>query len=261
MQTRLSLEVAKQYKSPSQIARVVTESWASEQLYCIACASSRLEAHANNSKARDFGCPVCKNEYQLKAKKDRLGNTISDGAYDTMLEAVQSDTAPHLVLMGYAKEAEWRIKDLILIPRFSLTESAIVRRNPLGSSARRNGWVGCNINLKLIPQAVRIPLIQDGTVRTAEAAREDFKRLSQLESIKSTDRGWMLHTLRILKHYRVGKFSNSLAYKLLTPQLSKLYPNNNHLEPKIRQTLQYLRDAGFISHLARGEWEMPTPAL
>lgn len=256
MQTRLSPEIARGYSSPSQIARVVTERWADEQLYCVACTSNRLEAHANNSKARDFGCPVCRHEYQLKAKKDRLGNTISDGAYDTMVEAVRSDSAPHLVVMGYAMGEEWRIRDLILIPRFSLTEAAIIRRNPLSSVARRKGWVGCNIDLRVIPQQVRIPLIENGTARTPNEVRADYRRLTQLESVKSADRGWMLHTLRILKQYRVGAFSNSLAYKLLTPHLSKLYPNNNNVEAKIRQTLQYLRDAGFVRHLGRGQWEL-----
>ena len=30
-------------------------------------------------------------------------------------------------------------------------------------------------------------------------------------------------------------------------QLQSLYPNNNHIEDKIRQTLQYLRDDGIIA--------------
>lgn len=35
-------------------------------------------------------------------------------------------------------------------------------------------------------------------------------------------------------------------------QLQNLYPNNNHIEAKIRQTLQYLRDDGIIEFSDHG---------
>jgi len=45
---------------------------------------------------------------------------------------------------------------LIFIPDFSFTLSAVERRKPLPSTARRAGWVGCNILLDRIPIDARI---------------------------------------------------------------------------------------------------------
>jgi type II restriction enzyme len=39
-------------------------------------------------------------------------------------------------------------------------------------------------------------------------------------------------------------------------QLETLYPKNRNVRPKIRQQLQVLRDAGFISFLGEGRYEL-----
>lgn len=37
-------------------------------------------------------------------------------------------------------------------------------------------------------------------------------------------------------------------------EFKKNYPDNKHIEAKIRQILQQLRDLGFIIHLGQGRW-------
>jgi type II restriction enzyme len=59
--------------------------------------------------------------------------------------------------MHYDKK-EWSVSNLILIPNFALSMSAIEKRKALGPNARRAGWVGCNILLSRIPHDAKIPI-------------------------------------------------------------------------------------------------------
>jgi type II restriction enzyme len=43
MQLAMNSLLAVGYKSRSQIARIVTESWAADNLYCVACDRPRLD--------------------------------------------------------------------------------------------------------------------------------------------------------------------------------------------------------------------------
>jgi type II restriction enzyme len=55
--------------------------------------------------------------------------------------------------------ATWRVKNLLLVPSFAFPPSAIIKRKPLAPTARRAGWVGCNIALNRIPVEARIWLV------------------------------------------------------------------------------------------------------
>jgi hypothetical protein len=46
------------YKNRSQIARVVTEAWGAENLYCPKRDASQLQQVPANTRAIDFGCDV-----------------------------------------------------------------------------------------------------------------------------------------------------------------------------------------------------------
>ena len=41
--------------------------------------------------------------------------------------------------MRYAL-ATWEVRDLLLIPSFMFSESAVIKRKPLAATARRAGW-------------------------------------------------------------------------------------------------------------------------
>jgi hypothetical protein len=46
------------------------------------------------------------------------------------------------------------VENVILIPRFAFPLSAIEKRKPLAETARRAGWVGCNILLQQFRQTL-----------------------------------------------------------------------------------------------------------
>ncbi|MGO8837188.1 MAG: DpnI domain-containing protein, partial [Limisphaerales bacterium] len=73
--------------------------------------------------------------------------------------------------MRYAL-ATWEVRDLLLIPSFMFSESAVIKRKPLAATARRAGWVGCNLDLHRIAPEARIEIIKTGRRRGDEALTE-----------------------------------------------------------------------------------------
>ena len=69
MRLELRLEVASGYRNPSQRARVLTEAWVGENMYCPACESPRIEKAPEGERVVDFACPGCDEKFQLKGKK------------------------------------------------------------------------------------------------------------------------------------------------------------------------------------------------
>ena len=146
--------LASDYRSGSQRARVVTEAWGEKNLYCPNCSSPSLERQRNNTKAYDYVCPGCGIDFQLKGQQTRIGDSINDGAYRAMMEAIRNDATPNFYFMQYDL-ADWRVRNLLLVPSFAFPESAIVKRKPLALTARRAGWIGCNIALRACFQSSR----------------------------------------------------------------------------------------------------------
>lgn len=125
MNLTMGSEMAALYKSAAQRARVVTESWGEHNLYCPNCPSPKLSRLSHNAKANDFACPDCKFWYQLKGQQSRIGNSVPDGAYQTMLDAIREGETPNFYFMHYDL-ATWSIKNLLLVPHFAFPPSAII---------------------------------------------------------------------------------------------------------------------------------------
>jgi type II restriction enzyme len=245
-------ELASTYRSGAQRARVVTEAWGENNLYCPNCVSPSLSRLRNNTKASDFSCPSCGLRYQLKGQQARIGNRINDGAYDVMLAAIRHDEAPNFYFMQY-ELGTWTVKNLLLIPSFAFPVSAIIKRRPLALTARRAGWVGCNIALNHIPNDVRIPIVSDGQIIDEGTVRARYRRVKPLAEIRVSERGWTLDVLSAVRQLGKTMFSTSDAY-IFTRELENLHPENRHVKDKIRQQLQVLRDRGFLSQPERGVW-------
>ncbi len=81
MEISLRPEIAKNYKSYSQKARVITEKWFEENMYCPACPSIFLEPTPPNEKVVDFICPDCGERYQMKSMSHKFSFKIMDSAY------------------------------------------------------------------------------------------------------------------------------------------------------------------------------------
>lgn len=171
-----------------------------------------------------------------------------------MMSAIQNDQTPSFYFMHYDL-ATWSIKNLLLIPSFAFPPSAIIKRNPLSSTARRAGWIGCNIALNRIPADARIVVVANNQPLSANEVREKFQRVKPLKQISVTQRGWTLDVLNII--HRLGKpeFTNDDIYAF-ERELEQLHPGNRHIRDKIRQQLQVLRDTGFLIHLTRREWRL-----
>ena len=254
MNLSMAGELAAAYRSGSQRARVVTEFWGEHNLYCPNCPCANLDRLGNNTKASDFICPRCEFRYQLKGQQSRIGNSVNDGAYTSMMNAIRSDQTPSFYFMQY-ELATWTVKNLLLIPHFAFPPSAIIRRNPLAATARRAGWIGCNIALNRVPIDARIWLINESAIISEDEVRSQFRRVKPLKDISVDQRGWTLEVLNAVRSLNEMSFSNHDIYEL-APHFEKLHPNNRHIRHKIRQQLQVLRDTGFLAHIGRGEWKL-----
>jgi type II restriction enzyme len=242
------------YKSPSQRARVATETWGSDNLYCPNCAENRLDRTPANTPTVDYMCRECKSAFQLKSQGSPLSFRIVDAAYGTMRDAIRSNRTPNLFVMHYDRK-EWSVSNIILIPNFAFSMSAIEKRKALGPEARRAGWVGCNILLGRIPADAKIPIITEGCAISSSEVRKQYARLRPLEALTSENRGWTLDVLNAVRGLGMSDFKLSDVYAL-EPSLGQLHPQNRHVRDKIRQQLQVLRDLGLLLFLGRGHYRL-----
>lgn len=252
MDLRLPTAGLERYKSASQRARIGTESWGAENFFCPACESPRLEPSPQGTAAIDYVCPSCDSPFQLKSQSKPFGSKIVDAAFSEMKRAIQEDRTPNLYVMHYDLAA-WAVHSVILVPRFAFTLSAIERRKPLAATARRAGWVGCNIVLDKISAHARIPIIQEGNVRPTQSVREAYQRLRPLEKLQVEKRGWTLDVLQVVQSLNKKEFSLQDVYAH-AEALGRLHPANRHVRDKIRQQLQVLRDLGLVEFLGGGEY-------
>jgi type II restriction enzyme len=240
----LPVEAAAAYKSSSQKARVITEKWALDNIYCPACTCDRVTDTAANTEAVDFVCSRCDALFQLKASSKPIRQKVMDAGYDAMMRSIQRDALPHFFIMGY-DNASASVTDLLLIPRFCLAQSAIEKRKPLAPTARRAGWVGCNILLGFVPPQGRIAMVHAGQVVPKGAVREKFRAIKPLAEIGAAKRGWTLDVLTAIRSLGKAEFTLDDAYSF-EQRLSAMHPDNRNVQPKIRQQLQILRDMGYL---------------
>ena len=69
MNLRFDTSLAEGYKSPSQIARVLTEDWLARNMYCPICGEVSIRRAEPNAPVKDYICEKCKAQYELKSMK------------------------------------------------------------------------------------------------------------------------------------------------------------------------------------------------
>ena len=146
----LDQQLAAGYASKTQIARVTVETWAELNLYCLSCASDRLQRLSANTPLADFACPMCSKQYQLKAKDGRFAGQIQGAAYRPLLEAANNRGLPDYILAEYDTRFS-QVCWVRAVPGSRIDSSRIVARAALASTARRAGWIGAIINLAGLP--------------------------------------------------------------------------------------------------------------
>ena len=253
MNLKLTSALGESYKSNSQIARVVTEEWGARNLYCPACYSNRVEQAPPNTRAIDFTCPACRQPYQLKSSRNWSENRVVDAGYRAMIAAIWSENIPNLLVLQYSPA--WYVQNILLVPYFFITESAIEKRPPLGEHARRKGWVGCNILLREIPPDGKLRMVSNGIASAKEEIRNQFQRIRPLADMKVGLRGWTLDVLKAIRKLNKAEFGLSDVYQF-EAELAAMHPGNRNVRPKIRQQLQVLRDLGFINFTDRGHYSL-----
>ena len=252
MITHLRSDLAESYHSAAQKARVITETWVAENIYCPFCGCAYINHHDNNKPVADFYCPNCSEDYELKSKSGTIENKIVDGAYKTMIERITSTKNPNFFFMRYDKQ-NFDVKDFIVVPKYFFSTEIIERRKPLASTARRAGWTGCNILIKKIPPEGQIFIIKNGVQTPEKDVLSKVARTGFIKEYRLEARGWILDILNCVNSIPDNMFTLETIYRF-EDELSAKHPENHHVKDKIRQQLQVLRDKGIIEFNGRGSY-------
>ncbi|WP_201611372.1 DpnI domain-containing protein [Psychrobacter submarinus] len=251
MDLNFNQQLASAYKSPSQIVRVLSEDWVAKQSYCPNCSAQPLAEFANNEPVADFYCANCKEQFELKSKKAKLSQIINDGAYETMLARINSDDNPSFFFLTYSPE--FTVNNFLIIPKQFFKPEIIIKRKPLAATAKRAGWVGCNIDLRQVPESGKVFLVKDKTVIARDTVTQQFQKTLFLRQQSLDSRGWTLDVWQCIDRLD-DKFTLKQVYAF-ADELQAKHPDNNHVKDKIRQQLQVLRDKGIIEFLGRGYYQ------
>lgn len=255
MKLSFDTQLSANYTSQSQRIRVLTEAWVDDVIFCPNCGHLDIDKYPNNQPVADFYCSNCKEEYELKSKRGTVGTKIVDGAYRTMIERLQSSNNPNFFLLDYNLKS-FEVVNFFVIPKQFFVPEIIEKRKPLSSTARRAGWVGCNILLNHIPQTGKIFFVRDGHIEPKEQVLSDWKRTLFLREEKEISaKSWLLDTMICVEKIGREEFLLNDMYSFEN-DLSKKHPDNRHIKDKIRQQLQLLRDKGYLEFSSRGVYRL-----
>lgn len=250
MNLRFDTSLTEGYKSASQIARILTEDWLARNMYCPICGNVSIRRAEPNAPVKDYICENCKAQYELKSKKtedESFQSTVADGVYRTMISRITSLDNPSFFFMHYNR---YEVNNLVIVPKCFFTPSVIEKRKALADTARRAGWEGCNILMREIPNIAKIPIIRNGFVLPIHDVVSQYHRIFNLQTKSIESRGWLMDTLHIVE--RLDETFNLNQMYAFVEELKQKHPANNHIQDKIRQQLQFLRDKGIIEFKGRG---------
>jgi len=254
MNLNFDTKLATSYTSYSQKARVVTESWVLNEIYCPSCGDSVCD-YENNKPVADFYCKKCLEDFELKSKKGKIGNKVSAGAYSKMIERINSLQKPNFFFMGYMTKL-WNVNNFFVVPKHFFITEIIEKRKPLADSAKRARWVGSNILFHKIPQAGQIFYVENGQEVDKKHVLEKWQKTVFLKQVKRSDaKGWILDIMNCIDSLNKKEFTLEDMYSF-EKDLSVIHPENKNIKPKIRQQLQFLRDKGYLEFIGDGVYKL-----
>lgn len=242
------------YTSNSQKIRVMSEDWVANTIFCPNCGQDRIVQFANNNPAADYYCSYCHEHYELKSKDGHLGTKIVDGAYQSMIQKIEQGIHPNFLFLTY-ESSSLTVKNLMIIPKHFFLQSMIEKRRPLAETARRAGWVGCNILLNEIPNSGKIFLIQNMIVRSKDEVLSKWQKMLFLKEEPPQNKGWLLDIIAVIEHMKKPIFSLNDLYAY-EAKLAQKHVHNRHIKPKIRQQLQVLRDRNYLEFMGNGVYRV-----
>lgn len=242
------------YNSNSQKVRVLTENWVDKYIFCPSCGLA-VQNYENNKPVADFYCLKCNEDYELKSKKDTMGKKIVDGAFGTMIERLQSHSNPNFFFLNYDNHT-YDVKNFVVIPKHFFTPEIIEKRKPLSDTAKRSGWIGCNILLESIPESGKIFYIKNNEWQSKDKIIDEWNRTSFLDDFSNLKaKGWLLDILKCIELLKREIISLHDLYEFEAYLKSK-HPENNNIQAKIRQQLQILRDKNYLIFEGRGKYRL-----
>lgn len=254
MNLNFDTKLADTYTSYSQKARVLTEKWVLDEIYCPSC-GNRIFDYENNKPVADFYCKKCSEDFELKSKKGKIGNKVSAGAYSQMVKRINSPQKPNFFFMGYVVGG-WKVNDFFVVPKHFFVSEIIEERKPLAEGARRAGWVGSNILFSRIPKAGQIFYIENGNELNKKEVLEKWQKTIFLKQIKKGDaKGWILDIMNCIDSLNKKEFTLQGMYAFEN-DLSVIHTENKNIKPKIRQQLQFLRDKGYLEFVGDGKYRL-----
>ena len=210
--------------------------------------------YPNNQPVADFFCCHCNEQFELKSTKSKFCGKITDGAYDSMCRRLAASDNPNLMLLNYDALTQ-SVANFLVVPKHFFVRTMIDPRKPLSASARRAGWIGCNINLNATPAAGKIYLVAGGTELPKRDVLAKWKQTTFLRSRSTEVRGWLLDVMKCVDSLQRSEFTIEDVYAF-APELSRLYPGDKHVKEKIRQQLQVLRDNHYLQFTVRGRYRV-----
>ncbi len=214
------------------------------------CGAEKVNPFPNNSPVADFHCTACKEEYELKSQRSQFGAKVLDGAFKAKCERLAANNNPNLLLMNYNLK-QLSVTNLFVVPKHFFVREIIEERKPLPSTARRAGWIGSRILLGQIPEAGKIFIVRDGQIEPKHVVLSKWSKTLFLRDEGLEARGWLIEAMKCVDLIGKREFSIEDIYAYEN-RLSRLYPDNQNVKPKIRQQLQFLRDEGYLDFVSRG---------
>lgn len=144
------------------------------------------------------------------------------------------------------------------MPKHFFVREIIEERKPLAATARRAGWIGCNILLSQVPDSGKIFFVRDGQEIAKETVLDKWRQTLFLRDEGVEARGWLIEVMKCVESVGKVEFELSDVYAY-EQRLSRVYPDNHHIREKIRQQLQVLRDNGYLDFVSRGYYRLKTP--
>ena len=254
MYLNLYSSISNSYKNNSQKIRVLTEKWVYEHIFCPNCGNA-INKYKNNKPVADFYCSKCVEDFELKSKQGNIGKKINDGAYSTMIERLQSSTNPNFYILTYEKNS-LDIINFVVIPKHFFIPEIIEKRKPLSPTAKRAGWVGCNILLNTIPNSGKIFYIKNKQIIDKNKVIDSWHNTTFLQNTTNIKtKGWLLDIMYCIDLLKKNEFTLNDIYSF-EDYLKAKHPNNNNIKAKIRQQLQILRDKGYLRFISRGKYKL-----
>ena len=119
---------------------------------------------------------------------------------------MESAENPSLLMMRY-DQATKEVRDLIGVPKQFFVPAIIEKRKPLSPTARRAGWIGCNILISQVPSLGRVPIIVDGKHRSKQSVVDNWNATNFLRDKALSSRSWLLAVLECVDRLELDAFS------------------------------------------------------